>query len=182
MPLQYPEPELVGDLVGLRRWSYDDLPCIEAASSDAEIPRGTTVPVVYSEQEGRAFIERQWGRQTSGQGVSQAIVELATGRAVGLMWIALDRPPHQAALGYWLVPDARGRGLGSEAVRLASTWVLTATEVHRLTAQVVPGNDASTSVLRKAGFVEEGVLREWLRRGDDHIDVIQFSLLRTDLG
>ena len=181
MPLPYPDPELAGDLVRLRRWSLDDLSCIEAASSDPEIPQGTTVPAVYSEAEGRAFIERQWGRQTSGQGVSQAIVDLASGDAVGLMWLAHDDPPYQAAIGYWLVPEARGRGLGSEAVRLASHWVLMETEVHRLVAQVVPGNEPSAAVLRKSGFIEEGVLREWLQRGDEHIDVVQYSLLATDL-
>ena len=68
-----------------------------------------------------------------------------------------------------------------EAVRLASHWVLRATEVMRLTAQVVPGNEPSLAVLRTAGFTEEGVLREWLRRGDEHVDVIQFSLLSSDL-
>jgi RimJ/RimL family protein N-acetyltransferase len=181
MPLPYPDPELAGDLVRLRPWSYDDLECIEAASADPEIPMGTTVPPVYSEEEARAFIERQWGRQTSGQGVSQAVAEHATDRAIGLMWLAHDRPPDEASIGYWLVPDARGQGLGSEAVRLASRWVLTRTDVRRLTAQVMPNNGPSIAVLRKAGFVEEGVLREWLQRGDDHVDVIQFSLLQGDL-
>ena len=37
MVLEYPDPELRSSLVLLRTWSYDDLPCIEAASADPRI-------------------------------------------------------------------------------------------------------------------------------------------------
>jgi RimJ/RimL family protein N-acetyltransferase len=181
MPLPYPDPDLAGDLVQLRRWSYDDLACIEAASSDPEIPMGTTVPPVYSDEEGRAFIERQWGRQTDGQGLSLAIARTGTDEAVGLVFLGLKPNGRHCDLGYWLVRDARGAGLGSETVRLASRWVLAQTVVHRVAAQVVPGNEASIAILRKSGFQEEGVLREWLMIADDRVDVIQFSLLESDL-
>jgi ribosomal-protein-alanine N-acetyltransferase len=181
MPLPYPEPDLAGDLVRLRMWSYDDLPCVEAAATDPDIPRGTTVPPVYTEAEGRAFIERQWGRETSGRGLSLAIADIGSDRAVGLLFLGLRRTNGHCDLGYWLIPDVRGRGLGSEAVSLASGWVLSETEVYRLTAQVVPDNAASVAVLRKAGFREEGILRQWLWIDDRAVDVLQFSLLRDDL-
>lgn len=181
MPLDYPHPELRSDLVRLRRWRYDDLACIEAASADPEIPKGTTVPPVYTEEEGRAFIERQWGRQTSGRGLSLAIAELRTDAAKGLVFLGLERIEGHCELGYWLIPGARGQGLGAEAVGLASRWVLTATHIHRLTAQVMPGNTASLALLRKLEFVEEGVLRSWLWRDGSTVDVIQFSLLSSDL-
>jgi RimJ/RimL family protein N-acetyltransferase len=75
----------------------------------------------------------------------------------------------------------RRRGLGGDAIRLVSRWVLTATYVHRLVAQVVADNGASLALLRKCGFVEEGLLRSWLWIEDDVHDVIQLSLLETDL-
>jgi len=181
MPLPYPQPDLVGDHIRLRRWSYDDVACIEAAATDPDIPRGTTVPKVFTEAAGRAFIERQWDRQTSGRGLSLAVARLDTDSAIGLVFFGLGRSKGHCEVGYWLIPDARGHGHGTDAVRLASRWVLTETEVHRLTAQVVPGNEASIGVLRKVGFSEEGVLREWLWVEDERVDVIQFSLLRSDL-
>lgn len=181
MGLDYPDPELRSDLIRLRRWSYDDLPCIEAAGTDPNIPQGTTVPADYSEREGRAFIERQWDRQTSGQGVSLAIAPAATNEAKGLVFLGLDRIRGHCRLGYWLVPSAREQGLGSEAVFLASRWVLTETEVHRLVARVEPNNEASLALLRKCGFTEEGLLRSWLWIGEELHDAIQFSLLESDL-
>jgi RimJ/RimL family protein N-acetyltransferase len=181
MVLDYPDPDLQSDLVRLRRWSMDDLGCVEAAGTDPDIPRGTTVPDVYSEEAGRAFIERQWGRQASGQGLSLAIARRETDDAVGLVYLGLATIRGQCHLGYWLVPDARGRGLGTEAIRLVSRWVLTETDVHRLVAEVKTDNQASLAVLRSCGFTEEGVLRSWLWIGDEVFDALQFSLLTTDL-
>lgn len=181
MPLDYPDPELRSDGVRLRKWRYDDLACVEAASSDPRIPKGTTVPARYTEEEGRAFIERQWGRQTSGRGLSMAIADSETDEAKGLVFLGLGPIQGHSDLGYWVIPSARRRGLGTEAIRLVSRWVLTATDVHRLVAQVVPDNAASVALLKKCGFAEEGLLRSWLWIDDEVHDVIQVSLVRTDL-
>lgn len=181
MPLDYPDPELHSDLVRLRKWSYDDRACIEAASSDPNIPQGTTVPAHYTDAEGRAFIERNWGRQTSGQGLSLAIADAKTNEAKGLVFLGLGRIRGHCRLGYWLIPEARGQGLGTDAIRLASRWVLLETDVHRLVAEVEPSNAASLALLRKCGFTEEGLLRSWLWIEDELFDAIQFSLLRSDL-
>ena len=181
MPLDYPDPQLESELVRLRKWEYRDLPCIEAAATDPDIPQGTTVPAVFTEEEGRSFIERQWDRQSSGGGLSLAIADAASDVAKGLVFLGLNRTPGHCRLGYWLIPEARGRRRGTEAVRLASQWVLTDTDVHRLVARVVPGNDPSIALLKRLGFQEEGVLRSWLWIGDEAVDVIQYSLLRTDL-
>lgn len=181
MALDYPEPDLRSSLVRLRTWTYDDLACIEAASTDPKIPQGTTVPAHYTDEEGRAFIERQWGRQTSGRGLSLAVTEAETDEARGLVFLGLGRIRGHCELGYWLVPAARGRGLGTDAVRLASRWVLTETDVHRLVARVVPDNRASAALLRRLGFSEEGLLRSWLWIEGEAVDVIQFSLLTSDL-
>jgi [ribosomal protein S5]-alanine N-acetyltransferase len=151
------------------------------ASSDPNIPQGTTVPAVYSDEEGRAFIDRQWSRQTSGQGLSIAIADAETDEAKGLVFLGLGRIRGHCRLGYWLIPNARRQGLGTEAVSLVSRWVLTATDVHRLVAEVEPHNAASLVLLRKCVLTEEGLLRQWLWIEDEAHDVIQLSLLRSDL-
>lgn len=180
MLLDYPEPELASEVVRLREWSYDDLACVEAAATDPNIPKGTTVPAVFSEEEGRAFIERCWARRTNGQGLVLAIAEKASNEAKGLVFLGFSRAKGELRLGYWLVPDARRRGLGTEAIRLVSRWALLENEFHRLVARVKPDNAASLALLRRLGFSEEGVLREWLWIDDTAHDAIQFSLLSSD--
>jgi hypothetical protein len=44
-----------------------DLDLVRETSADPDIPLMTTVPAVFSETEGIAFIERQWSRARVGQ-------------------------------------------------------------------------------------------------------------------
>jgi [ribosomal protein S5]-alanine N-acetyltransferase len=52
--------------------------------------------------------------------------------------------------------------------------------LHRIEAGVLPGNDASVRVLAKLGFVEEGLLRDYLFLRGRFWSLRRFSLLRTD--
>lgn len=157
-----------------------DLDCVEAASRSG-YSRGTTIPVQYTEDEGKAWIRRQLERQSSGQGLSLAIADPNTSDAVGMVYLGIRRPEGHCELGYWLVPEAQRLGLGSAAVRLVSRWVLNDTEVYRLVAYVEPNNLASCALLRKCGFTEEGRLRSYLRFDDGVFDALSFSLLSNDL-
>ena len=181
MDLAYPNPELQTDTVRLRKWTYDDLRCIEAAGTDPDIPKGTTVPAQYNEDEGRAFIERQWSRNVDGQALALAIARTDSDEAVGLVYLGLTRVERQCRLGYWHIPNARRQGLGSSAVDLISRWLLIETDLYRLVAEVHPDNVASTRLLEKCGYTVEGTLRSWLWIEDKVHDALQYSLVRSDL-
>ena len=62
--------------------------------------------------EGLAFIHRQWTRAEERVGVSQAIVEVANDRAVGLMWVALRPQLHVGGFGLLGSPDRAWAGCG----------------------------------------------------------------------
>ena len=176
-PLPYPDPPLSDGRVGLRRWREADVECIRLAGTDPAIPRGTTVPATFTPAEGLAFIQRQWGRVQNSEGVSQAIVEARTDRAIGLMWVALRPQPHVGGIGYWIVPSERGQGVATAAVRLVVPWALAALDLRRLEAWVQPENLASQRVLRNAGFQQEGRLRNFLTTEGGTSDALVFSAI-----
>ena len=73
MGLSY--PVLSDEVLKLRPWSFDDLECVREASTDPAIPATTTVPALWTVDAGRAFIDRQGERITSGEGISLAVHE-----------------------------------------------------------------------------------------------------------
>jgi RimJ/RimL family protein N-acetyltransferase len=179
--LSYPEPPLSDGVVVLRRWVESDIGCVEEASHDPSIPEGTTVPAKFTPAEGLAWIERQWGRADNGEGLSLAITDAGSGEALGAVVLLFRRPPLTAEIGYWLIPRARARGLGSRAVALLARWAVTDAQLARVEALVVPDNIPSQRVLEKAGFRREGHLRSYLVFDGRRADAFIYSLLPSDL-
>lgn len=180
--LPYPDPDLCDEVVRLRRWRLTDIGCIRGAASDPRIPAGATVPSEVTTASGHAFIRRQWSRAERGEGLSLAVADVRTDEACGLV-VLLRRPqPGVVGIGYWTVPSARDRGVATHAVRLASTWAVLDAGRARVEAWVEPGNAASLRVLARAGFVREGVLRDFLHIGGRRDDAVVCSLVAGDLG
>jgi len=181
-PGVFPEaPQLRDELVVLRNWSYDDLPCIEEASRDLVIPGGTSVPNPFSDEAGRAFVERQWSRQTSGSGLSLAIVEAATGTAAGMMGLFHRAQPGIVGVGYWTVTSRRRRGFTRRSLRLFSRWALGVPGIDRIEALIEPHNVGSIRVAEDAGFRREGLLRKYLSTESARVDALLYSLIREDI-
>jgi RimJ/RimL family protein N-acetyltransferase len=179
--LPYPDPPLRDDVVALRPWSDRDLACVEEASRDPDIPRGTTVPGLYTPAEGRAFVRRQRRRGHDGRGISLAIAERAGDRAVGAAILSLRPDPAIAGLGYWIVPSARRNGYATHAAALLARWGVTAGGRARVEAHIEPANTASIAVAETAGMRHEGLLRAYLAIGGDRADALVYSLLPEDV-
>ena len=179
--LGYPDPPLTDGIVVLRRWRESDLACIEEGSRDPDIPAGTTVPATFTNAEGLAWIERQWGRHDKGEGLSLAVADAGSDEALGNINLLFRPQPGTAAIGYWLIERVRGRGLGSRAVGLLARWAVTDAGLARVEALVLPDNVASQRVLEKAGFRREGLLRSYLVFGAGRTDAFIYSLLPSDL-
>ena len=88
--------------------------------------------------------------------------------------------PHVGGLGYWVVPQERGHGAATAALRLVVPWALSALDLRRLEAWVQPENLASQQVLRNAGFSEEGRLRNFLTIEGRAADALVFSTIRPE--
>lgn len=69
-------------------------------------------------------------------------------------WLGGPGPDGAVEVGYGLAPSARGRGLGTEAVALMCAWAAAQPGALRLTADVLPGNEASLRLLRRLGFAQ----------------------------
>jgi RimJ/RimL family protein N-acetyltransferase len=181
-PGAIPEPPELSDAhVRLRSWTYNDIPCVEEASRDPLIPAGTTVPSPFSHDAGLAFIEQQWQRAISGEGLSLAISEVATDTAVGLVCLLHRQQPSVVGVGYWTVGSRRRLGLARNGLVLLSRWALGTPAIARLEALVEPGNGGSIRVLESAGFLREGLLRSYLDLPEARADAYLYSLLAEDL-
>lgn len=166
----------------LRGFRDSDLATVREAAADPVIQRVSSVPSPYDDRAGRQYLHAQQRRLGEGFGYSFAIAEVADDRAVGSvgLWLRdLDRG--RASVGYWVVPSARGRGAASGALARAARWALVDLGVPRLELYVEPWNEASIRTAERAGFVREGLLRQWELVAGQRRDMWMFSLLADDL-
>jgi RimJ/RimL family protein N-acetyltransferase len=73
-----------------------------------------------------------------------------------------------------------GRGMGSEAVRLAQRFTFEELNLNRLELQVYSHNSRAIKSYEKVGFKKEGVLRQALFMNNTFSDEIIMSLLRDE--
>lgn len=85
-----------------------------------------------------------------------------------------------AYLGYYGMAETARQGLMTQAVLLAAEHAFGALGLHRLEANVQPGNQASLALLRRVGFRREGFSPQYLRIGGAWRDHERWALLATD--
>jgi RimJ/RimL family protein N-acetyltransferase len=158
----------------------EDAPAVAEACQDPEIPRWIPlVPMRYSLDDAQEFLR---GCLDSGDERHPfAIADAANGTLVG----AIDLRTNAMGvghIGYWVAPEARGRGVATEALRRLCRYAIEELGLGRLELVTDPDNRASQRVAEKAGFRREGVLRSALRHQDGRrADSVMFSLLPDEL-
>ena len=78
---------------------------------------------------------------------------------------------HSAYLGYWIGRAFARRGYMTEALALALVVAFEELGLHRVEANIVPGNRPSIALVRRAGFRREGLSPRYLHiagRWRDH--------------
>ncbi|MBZ0277883.1 MAG: GNAT family N-acetyltransferase [Anaerolineae bacterium] len=85
-----------------------------------------------------------------------------------------------AELGYELHPDYWGQGIMSEVLPAILAFGFRELDLHRIEANTMANNAASLSLLRRAGFIEEGRLRERIFFQGQFTDEVYFGLLQEE--
>ncbi len=122
-----------------------------AASHDPEITRWTQVP------QGMTLLDA--GLVVAGWAGSARAVRMQVCVAgltpVGMVTVWINARG-EAEVGYWLLEQARGRGVARRAVELLCGWTLATSDIQRLELTTLPGNVASESVAVACGFAPVG--------------------------
>jgi ribosomal-protein-alanine N-acetyltransferase len=172
-----PQPTLsVRELV-LRPWRAEDAAAVVQAYRDPAIQHWHVRSM--TEPEALAWIE-SWAAQWTGEtAVSWAVVE---GEAVlGRMGFnGVDLMAGRAEAAYWLLPEARGRGVAARALRAATAWMFAEVGMHRIELLHACRNEPSCRVAIAARYSLEGTKREHWLLDDGWHDVHLHARLRDD--
>lgn len=86
----------------------------------------------------------------------------------------------KSSIGYWLSEDFQGKGIMTDTVRALVTYGFEQMNLNRIEIRCASENTRSRAIPEKLGFKTEGVLRqsEWLY--DHFVDLVVYSLLKSE--
>jgi ribosomal-protein-alanine N-acetyltransferase len=177
-----PEPPVLATRrLRLRPLRVSDAEPLFAVFSDAETMRWWSSPPHDSPTATLDVIERARLSFYGGDGIEWAITAGGDDRAVGKIghW-RWQRAHSRSEVGFILRRDLWRRGLMSEALRAVIDWGFAALGLHSVEAQLDIDNLGSRRTLERAGFRQEGVLRQSYFDGRDYRDTLVFGLLAGD--
>jgi RimJ/RimL family protein N-acetyltransferase len=179
----FPDVTLETARLVLRSFRADDVGDNALACRDELSQRWLPLPNPYTDADSLAWCtEIAPAMRDSGDGIQWAIerkVDRRFAGSIGLKrtdWRALE-----SEVGYLVAPWARGEGVAVEAVLSLARWFLIDQRFERLALRHAPDNLASRRVAEKAGFAEEGTLRNAGFTNAGRVDLVIWSLVRSDL-
>jgi RimJ/RimL family protein N-acetyltransferase len=155
--------------------------------ADAEfIARGRNDPAVrpwlprsrpHAVTEAREDVEGYMSDDSEGLGLLACV----DGDPIGLVsMFMVEADSGRAFIGAWFVPEAQGKGYGTDAVGRLVEYGFDERRFHRIGATARADNDASRATLEKLGFVQEGRHREHYYVEGTYVDQITYGLLESE--
>jgi [ribosomal protein S5]-alanine N-acetyltransferase len=148
--------------VALRPWRPEDAPALLLAQRDPMVRHYAGRLLEDRESALRAL--QGWVRDWyDAAGAAWAVTGHGS-QILGMVRFALiDLNLGTGSVGYWLLPEARGRGIAAESLRRTTTVVFERLEWHRVELYHAVENERSCRVARRAGYRAEGVMRSAMR-------------------
>ena len=172
-----------GDRVRLRAVEKDDLPHYVAWLNDPEVRQGlghylpisqTAEEKWYEDLQKKPPYEQSMAIEIQPEGKEWVFVG-------GCGFFAFDWRIRQAEVGihigekkYW------NQGFGTRVMLLLLKHGFGTLNLNRVSLRVYGNNPRAIKAYQKAGFVEEGVLREGHFHDNEYLDVILMSVLRSE--
>jgi ribosomal-protein-alanine N-acetyltransferase len=147
------------------------------ANQDYHLPWVTS----FTDQTG---FDNWFARGLTGPNVGLVAREATSNKVVGVINIneIVAGAFQSAYLGYYGMLNFARTGLMTEALRAAVGYAFSELGLHRLEANIQPGNTGSIALVRRVGFKQEGLSPSYLRINGEWRDHERWALLADMLG
>jgi RimJ/RimL family protein N-acetyltransferase len=170
--------EMQGDGVRLRAFRTSDVDRIVEACSDPRTAHWlVTMPRPYQRHNALAYLDSIGELAARGAGVAWCMADSEDDRCLGSISLdGLNGYAKRAEIGYWAHPDARGRGVVTEAVRLVTQHAKKSGLARSILIRCARGNTASRHVAENAGYTTIGIQPTSEPLGDgEFADLVLYS-------
>lgn len=167
------------DMVKIREWTVDDAETLAELLNDKRILDNLRdgLPYPYTENDALWYIN---SCLSADKNSNFCFAIVYNDKVVGSIGIFRQGNIHfrTAELGYYIGAEYWGKGIMTEAVRLACKHVFDNTDIVRIYAEPFAENIGSCRVLEKNGFVLEGILSKNAYKNGVFRDMKMYALVK----
>jgi [ribosomal protein S5]-alanine N-acetyltransferase len=145
----------VRERITIRPLRIEDAEAVQGYASDELVSRTTNIPHPYPQDGGKSFVKNAMKSWKKKEQFTFSI--LSANKMIGN--VSLNNPDfnkHTVQCDYAISSSCWGRGIASEAIRLAVSYAFQNLNMQIVTSVCLERNPASARVLEKNGFVETG--------------------------
>lgn len=164
------------DMVCLRMMTKEDTDRIVAWRNQDFVRERFIYQKTFTREGHLKWVETQ---VETGRVVQMIICLARTGQAVGSVYFRdIDREHRRAEYGIFIgEEDALGKGIGTQAARLALDYAFHELGLHRVMLRVLADNVRARKSYERAGFTEEAYLRDDVFLNGKFRDVVLMAAL-----
>ena len=169
-------------MITLREISRDDIPTINRWRRDPIVADGVGAPHRFIAVD----VDLKWYEDylsRRGSEVRCAVCLADTGQLVGMVSLTRIDYVHRNAEYNAMVGEraSQNRGIGTEATRAMVRHGFFDLNLHRIYVSILRDNISSIRMCEKAGFREEGTIREGAYKNGRYHDLVLMGVLKGDV-
>jgi diamine N-acetyltransferase len=110
------------------------------------------------------------------------IDHIPNNKTIGTIDIFDFDPFHKrAGLGILIAKEEyRRKGYASMSIKCLVDYCFSTLQLHQIYCNILANNCESMDLFKKAGFVQSGIKKDWIRTSDDYLDEYIFQLISRD--
>jgi ribosomal-protein-alanine N-acetyltransferase len=147
-------------------------------AGDFDVARGTLgIPHPYGHSDAESWIRGIPEEEQGGKSVTWAIRRIENSDMIGCVTLFVFAKHGRAEIGFWVGRPEWGKGIATEAARAVIGFGFSNFALRRIDGSHFEWNAASSRVLTKLGFVQEGQRRDFVKRFDRFESLVVYGLM-----
>ena len=132
--------------------------------------------------EAEDYIRKKFDGFKNKRGISWKICKKDNTQFIGYLgfWV-IEYEHYRTEIGYGIHPSFQGQGYMKEALKAATSYMLTTMNIHHIKADIDPLNIASRNTLLAVGFRKNAYVRENYYFNGKFIDSEYYGMISKDL-
>lgn len=171
----------INERIRLRAMEPEDLELICDLENDPQQWDISNFTVPYSRYVMKQYLESSQCDMFADKQLRMMIVRLEDGQTIGTIDICEFSPMHsRGEVGILIRKEFRGAGYAKDALTLLCDYAFDFLHLRQLMVHITTDNEASMRLFTSCGFVQCGLLRDWLFVEGSFKDVALLQRLRAD--